>query len=135
MHEVAAQRPNAAKGYIRICSLNGATAWDFDGNVYRAHMHLIKDAFPVSARATHFVGLSPAFSKILRVAMLSWNREFRSRVVVHDVPECQLVEALADYGIFKEVVPVELGGTFVYDHSEWLAKRCAIEKQLYGRNA
>jgi hypothetical protein len=132
---VAAQHPNAAKGYIRIYSFKGATAWDLDGNLYRGYMHLIKDAFPVSARATHLVGLSPAMLKILRVAIRSWNREFRSRTVLHDVPESQLVEALAQYGIPKEVIPVELGGTYEHDHSKWLAKRRAIEKELFGSNA
>jgi hypothetical protein len=40
-----------------------------------------------------------------------------AHIVVHDVPESQLLDVLSDYGIHKELLPTEMGGTVKLDQA------------------
>lgn len=128
-HHLIAEHPNASEGYVRIVSGVGTTAWDLDGNVYRAYFHLIKNALPVSSRAMHMVCLPEEVSMIWKSAAPSFNKEFRSRLLIHDVPQSQVVETLAEYGISKDVLPVDLGGTCEFDLGDWLSDRRNFERE------
>jgi hypothetical protein len=58
----------------------------------------------------------------------------RMRVVLHDCPSAQTVEAFRDYGIPSRVVPMELGGTYDVDleRRKWLGQlRELDEKQIF----
>lgn len=51
----------------------------------------------------------------------------RSRTLFHDVPESEILDVLAEYGILKNMLPTEMGGTVVLNQREWMANRWAIE--------
>ena len=55
------------------------------------------------------------------------RKEFRSRTVAHDVSETNILHVLSNYGIEKESLPTEMGGSFLLDQSEWIANRRAAE--------
>jgi hypothetical protein len=55
------------------------------------------------------------------------DKHARSRRLFHDVPESQLLDVLSDYGILKEMLPIERGGTVRLNQSEWIAHRRAAE--------
>jgi hypothetical protein len=55
------------------------------------------------------------------------DKAARSRTVFHDVPESQLLDVLAAYGILREILPTEMGGTVLLDQAEWMTNRMAVE--------
>jgi hypothetical protein len=55
------------------------------------------------------------------------DKHARSRRLFHDVPESQLLDVLSDYGILKEMLPTEKGGTVPFNQSEWIANRRVVE--------
>jgi len=61
--------------------------------------------------------------------VVSMDTRGRSRIAVHDVPENENAEALSDYGIEKHMLPTEMGGSFEFNPSEWIANRRAAEME------
>lgn len=51
----------------------------------------------------------------------------RARMIFHPVSssESELLSVLAEYGIEKEMLPKDIGGTLKLDQKEWIAKRRA----------
>jgi hypothetical protein len=57
------------------------------------------------------------------------DKRIRSRTLFHDVPESQIVDILSSYGILKEMLPTEMGGTVRLNQAEWMASRRAAERE------
>jgi hypothetical protein len=55
------------------------------------------------------------------------DKHARSRMLIHNVPESQLLDVLSDYGILKNMLPTEMGGPVQLDPAEWIASRRAVE--------
>jgi len=71
--------------------------------------------------------LSGLFAVIVLFALT--NKQVRSRVVFHDVPESDIVDSVAEYGILRDMLPTLMGGTVELNMSEWIANRRAIEME------
>lgn len=56
----------------------------------------------------------------------------RSRMIIHDVPDSNIVEDLSRYGIQKEMLPTEMGGSYEFNAYEWIANRRAAELEEIG---
>lgn len=50
------------------------------------------------------------------------SKETRVRVVTTYLKDEALVASLEKYGLYKEAIPVEMGGTCQYSHCEWLER-------------
>jgi hypothetical protein len=57
------------------------------------------------------------------------DKRIRSRTLFHDVPESQIVDILSSYGILKEMLPTEMGGTVRLNQAEWMASQRAAESE------
>lgn len=57
------------------------------------------------------------------------DKSTRARTLFHDVPEKDIVEVLSAYGIEKEMLPTEMGGTVGFSQEEWVANRRAVEME------
>jgi len=55
------------------------------------------------------------------------DKESRSRTVFHDGTESEIIAALSEYGINKDMLPTEMGGSLVFRQSEWIDNRRAAE--------
>jgi hypothetical protein len=55
------------------------------------------------------------------------NKQTRSRSVIHDVPDSLIIQDLSIYGILKDMLPIEMGGTIPLNQSEWIFNRRALE--------
>jgi len=51
----------------------------------------------------------------------------RARTTFHDVPPNAIIDVLSKYGIQKDMVSTEMGGTVVLDDREWIENRQALE--------
>jgi hypothetical protein len=57
------------------------------------------------------------------------DKRSRSRTKFHDVPESEIVESLANYGILHSMLPTAMGGTVQFSQSQWIAQRRAAEME------
>lgn len=66
--------------------------------------------------------------------MATMDKAGRARTVIHDVPEKGILEALAEYGIAKHILPTIMGGDVDLDVwiPQFIAKRRAIEMEEIG---
>lgn len=64
---------------------------------------------------------------ILPVLFAFTDKRTRTRTNLHDVPESQLLKTLSEFGIRREMLPTEMGGTIQLNAYEWMAERRAIE--------
>jgi hypothetical protein len=55
------------------------------------------------------------------------DKECRSRILFHDVPESEVLDVLSNFGVSKETLPTFMGGNLEFDQSEWIANRRAAE--------
>lgn len=56
------------------------------------------------------------------------DKRARSRAVIHDVSESEtLGKNLASFGILKDMLPTEMGGSLKLDLPEWMENRRAVE--------
>lgn len=59
------------------------------------------------------------------VLLAKMDATSRARMLLHTVPESELLSVLAFFGIQKEMLPTDLGGTLMLNQKEWIAKRRA----------
>lgn len=87
-------------------------------------------ALPVHACATHLFCLPVLVARLLApLSLAQLDKNTRARCVIHNVKESQVVEALLEYGIQKEVIPREMGGDCDYSHSQYIADRRTKEAE------
>ena len=128
--EILAQHPNAAKGVVRFNWYKQSTMLDTDRTFEWTVTDLQNRAFPVPAVATHSFCLPMLVRRLLApISLAQLDKNTRARCVIHHVKESQVVDALSEYGIRKEVIPREMGGDCDYSHSQYLADRRAIEAE------
>jgi len=104
------------------------TIFDIDPKLNRQTTYFYRSCWPVKNMCTHIV-CTPKIVKSLAkpVVLALLSKEERSRLKFHDVPECDVIETLAGYGILNDMLPTEMGGSVQLDQSEWIANRRAVE--------
>jgi hypothetical protein len=104
------------------------TVWHYDGKLYERMTFFDMNCWPVKIVARH-VFVAPWFVvnviKPIRFSLI--DKETRSRIQIHDVPDSQILDTLSGYGIPKEVLPTDTGGSITLDQAEWIANRRALE--------
>ena len=115
-------------GFITIVWDKHTTIWDYDSNVHSRMVYLCRNCWPVKTMPTHICCAPQILVRILKPIMNAvLDKEARTRLLMHDAPEGEIPEVLARYGILKEMLPREMGGTVQLNHSEWIANRRAVE--------
>jgi hypothetical protein len=102
--------------------------WDYDHGLTNRLSYLVQSCWPVKRMASHLCCAPWVFVKTIKpIIDALQDKHTRCRKLVHDVPESQLLDVLSDYGILKEMLPTEMGGTIVFDQAEWIASQRAAE--------
>lgn len=129
--EAAAQDcTDISSGYVYIASNKGATIWDIGDKIFGRISHYEKTCWPIKFIGAHVVGSSSiAFRIIKPIIRALTDRRGRSRMVIHDVPDSELLDALSGYGIHESILPTELGGSVVLNPAEWIESRRAVEME------
>jgi hypothetical protein len=127
--EVLAQaNTDIGSGVVMIVKDKDFTIWHYDGRLYERMTYFDMKCWPVKIIARH-VCVAPWFVvniiKPIRYALI--DKHTRSRILIHDGPESQILDVLSDYGILKDMLPTEMGGTVRFDQAEWIANRRAAE--------
>lgn len=103
---------------------------DLGAKVYGKLSHFEKTCWPIKFIGAHICGSPSIVFRIIKPILNAMtDRRGRSRMVIHDVPENTLLEALSGYGIMKNMLPTEMGGTVQPNQAEWIASRRAAEME------
>ena len=125
--EVTAQENTDINGIVQVACFKGATIWDYD-KIYDKIAEFYGNCFPVKILASHLCCPPKIITRVMIPIIHAFmNKDFRTRSLTHDVPEDDILDTLSKYGIEKEMLPVEMGGTIVLNQSEWIANRWATE--------
>ena len=57
------------------------------------------------------------------------DKEARTRLLVHDASASETLQALSPYGIGRDMLPLEMGGSIEFDQVEWLENRRTAEME------
>lgn len=115
--------------FVVIAWLHSVTLFDFPRRVFGRLVTHEKSALPIKFAAAHcFVKATNAAVRTMMPLIGSlMDRRGRSRFIIHDVPANETSEAVAEYGITREMLPELLGGKIEINPREWIANRRAIE--------
>ena len=124
--EVAA-RDEKNTGIVQILWFKGATIWDYDLRVYDRLAYMMSNCFPIHFKANHLC-CPPRVARLIKPIIHSFmSKDMRIHTIQHDVPENEIIEVLSNYGIYRDMLPTEMGGTVKLDLDEFVANRFAIE--------
>lgn len=128
MEVTSQQNTDISSGFVFVINHQDTTIWNYDRKAMDLLQYFEKSCWPVQCVAFHVCCPSSMCTKILKpITFKLTDKRARSRTVIHDVPPSDIVGILDEYGIRKDVLPQELGGTFRIDQKAWMADRRAIE--------
>ena len=105
-----------------------STIWEYDHTIHDRINYFQEEAWPVRVAALHVCCSSSFIIRIIKPIMMALkSKSSRCRTLFHNVPESEIVDVLAGYGILASMLPTEMGGTLQFSQSEWIAKRRALE--------
>ena len=128
--EVASQRATSIEdcGYVAVVCGKGATIWESDPKLFAAFGRFTRNCVPVVYKAAHICH-KPAVCKFIKpVYYAVIDKRSRSRTIIHDAEgERQTLDALSEYGIPADVLPIVMGGTVELNMPEWILERRCVE--------
>jgi len=129
--EVAAQYNTDVKsGVVEVAWDRDSNIFDYDPKIWDRLLTCLHIYGPVKIIAAH-ICCSPRIIRrlvhpILHALLSPWHR---SRTNMHSVPESEIINVLSNYGILREMLPTEMGGTVELNPEEWIAQRRAAEME------
>lgn len=79
---------------------------------------------------THICCPSSILLRMLKpVVRALMSKALRTRMKIHDVSPSEIVDSLCPYGITKDMLPSQVGGSIHLDPLLWLANRRAAEME------
>jgi hypothetical protein len=125
---ISQENTDIQSGYAMIVWDKEFTIWDFDRRLYERMTYFDMNCWPVKKYATHVC--LPSWITVNIIKPILYNlidKNARSRILFHYVPESQILDVLSNYGILKKMLPTEMGGTVWLNQAEWIANRRAAE--------
>ena len=131
MEVISQENTDANSGFVVISSHNkGTTIWDYDRLVYDHFFYYEKSCFPVQCIGAHSCRPPSLILQIMKPVIYAlMDKRLRTRAVVHNVPTNEILDALSTFGIMKDMLPTEMGGTIYLNQSEWMTARRAVEME------
>ena len=118
------------RGFVVIVNMN-IPSKKYDRSSIRVLIPLIYNSLPLRCRAMHIINPSTiSYYVILPVVKYFLGREMRLRFKAHYGGPETTARSLAEYRLFRDVLPTEVGGTAVIDREAWLQNRLMIEGEL-----
>ena len=128
--EVAAQQEASTdlsrhSSAVQILSFKNMSISDYDPNIYDRLHYFETSCWPIRNCSFHVCCCSPEGAIALKpILFCAMDTASRARMIFHtEESEGELLSALAEYGIEKEMLPKDIGGTLEVDQKEWIAKR------------
>lgn len=126
MEVAASECTDKHNGVIDVVWLKGSSIFDYEPAIYDRMLEYCQKYWPIRAIGAHSCCPSGILLQFI-VPILNdiADRWFRSRSIIHAVPEDQIVDALSAYGIRRDMLPTEME----LNTDEWIAHRRAVEME------
>lgn len=125
----ASENTHISSGIVQCVWFAGATIWDYDKVLDRL-ADFFSNSFPIKVLASHLCCPPKVITRVVvPIVHAFMNKELRARVLVHDVPEKDILQVLSSYGLEKDMLPLEMGGILELSQAEWIANRRAAEME------
>lgn len=119
MHAVLEDEQTQRFGIVTIVFPKNAKISQFDRQLENAIVASVKGLLPVRMSAFH-VCQPPIYSRLIwPIVKIFLGERLRKRVQVHGGSQEVVLDKLARFGLSKDVLPSELGGTVELDHDLW----------------
>jgi len=125
------QENNDIHSGLVLVSWHLATSiWNWDRQVYDKVVDFDYSCWPIQCIANHLCCPNMIAAKVIKPTVLALMEvRFRTRCVMHDVPTGEMIGFLSEYGIEKDMLPTDMGGTVQLDLPTWAGSRRAIEME------
>lgn len=129
MAEVVSQGNNDVNsGFVFVEWHKHTTLWDYDRKAMDGILHFQLSCWPVQCLCYQICCPSSFCMRILKPIVYALaDKRARSRAVIHDVSESETLKNLESFGILKDMLPTEMGGSLKLDLPEWMENRRAVE--------
>jgi len=128
--EVVADGNTDASCVVEVAWLKEVTLFDYDSKVFDRFTVYSQKYLPAKTIAGHICCPPLSILRfVLPVLHALLDRWARSRIQIHNVPEMDIVTALSEYGIHKEMLPTEMGGLVELNIPDWIAYRRSVEME------
>ena len=118
------------RGFVMIVNMK-IPSKKYDRPAMRAMLPFIYDNLPLRCRGLHLINPSAiSYYVIFPVIKYFLGREMRLRMKAHYGGPADTARSLAEYRLFGNVLPVEVGGTVQVNREVWLANRLMAEGNL-----
>jgi hypothetical protein len=126
---MASENNESSSGLVVVGWLKDFTMWDWDHNLYLDGMaYFDRTSWPVKVIACHLCCPPWIMVNVIQPLLNAvCDKRLRERKQEHNVHESQILSVLSPYGIMKDMLPTEMGGTIELNQSEWIANRRATE--------
>lgn len=104
------------------------TIFDYDHTFLDRMLVCMQNYLPIKVTAGHSCCPPVVVSRVVFPVVLAFiDTWLLCRTLIHNVPESEIVSALEEFGIQREMLPTIMGGTVELNPSEWIAQRRAAE--------
>lgn len=125
--EVASQEKN---DIVTVVWDKESTVWEYDHKLYQKFAYFESSCWPCKFECFHVCCTPKLIARVVfPIFSALQSEQSRTRTIWHDVPESDILSALSAYGITKDMLPTEFGGTIQLNPSEWIAQRRALEME------
>lgn len=124
MFESSLESRYVRSGVVLIMNGRNMSFEHFDRKLEKAIYEMERFYLPIQIRSIHIIKPRSQIFHILKpLLFFLLGRRLRSRSQVHAGSTNEILESLTSYGMPAVVLPTEIGGDIVLDHSAWLAAK------------
>jgi len=128
--EVACQHGTAE--VVCLVCFKDTTLKNVDIDTFLEHFVLAR-CWPMKPMAIHYILLPQDVHDVLQpFVRAAKGRDLRVRSVIHNIPESQLIDQLAGYGMSVDVLPASIGGKVEFSIDKWIESRRKAENKGIG---
>jgi len=115
-------------GFVNLVWFKNTNIFDYDAKVYDPMTYFERSAWPIRKCSSHVCCPDSYTLRILKpIVFATKDKEARARTLFHTVPEGQLLSVLSNYGLEKDMLPTDVGGSMKFDQRSWIEDRRAAE--------
>lgn len=111
-------------GIIVVVDPQRASLTQFDSTIGKLFMNSMSGVLPLRLSGIHICYPPYFVSMVLPVVKLFMPERMQKRIRFHSGSHQEVIEKLStDFGLTPGMLPTEIGGTAVLDHTAWLEQR------------
>lgn len=125
MHAALEDEETQKKGFVIIADPRNAKISQTDTKMDKLNIESIRGCIPARVAAMHLCHMPIFFSIIFPVIKVFLGARLRQRIRLHSGSVEHVLKRLEVFGLTRDKLPEQLGGTYNLDHEKWLADRRA----------